>query len=271
MRAWAAAAILSAAAPAAPPPAAEITVQAREHDMVRSFVQQMANPTPDGQLARWQDGLCSGVIGIAADQAEVLNGHIGSVAAIAGIALQPAGCQPDLLILFTDQPATIAQGIAQRFPITLRREGEFALKRFVRTTRPVRWISKTSVASGGGGDLTTGYAGDPDTAFASASRIQTTVRTTLAFMLVVVDARQVGHHSVGELGDYLGMIALVRPALDARPPRQSVMAMFDDDAIRGLTEIDRRYLASLYRARADRDASAQKSTIRALMTAPPKP
>ena len=84
-------------------------------------------------------------------------------------------------------------------------------------------------------------------------------------MVVIVDAAQVGDFSLGELSDYVAMVALGNPPLDGDFPTTSVLSMFDGQRGPGssfqITSRDRSYLAGLYRSRTDASAQEQRGSI----------
>jgi len=93
----------------------DIVVSASQPAAIATFVQKMLDPGKSDQLPRWDRSLCSGVAGLQSDQAEQLNGRIGQIAQIARLRLDPAGCLPNTLIVFTTEAASVAASVARRY------------------------------------------------------------------------------------------------------------------------------------------------------------
>jgi hypothetical protein len=85
-------------------------------------------------------------------------------------------------------------------------------------------------------------------------------------MIVIIDARKVEGRTLGEISDYVGLVALSNPPLDKGPRPNSILGMFDEPRTIGapaaaLTDFDRTFLAGLYRAPIDMGANAQRIAI----------
>ena len=261
---------LAATAPApapaaAAPPSDDIVVEARQLGAVRDFVERLADAGRTGQLARWEDGVCAEVVGLEPDQARFVEGRIADAAKLARLPPVHSGCRPTALVVVSNDAAALAKGFAARYPNTLKVDGRSRLVHFVGSARPVRWISQSDVLPGDGGPLVK-QPGQVDTGRLSNSRLVGPTRAVLSAMLVIVDGTQLGAVKLGPLGDYLAMVVLTQPRLDALPPSHSVMSLFEPDGEQdGLTDSDRSYLAALYKSPRDRDAAAQRGAIRNAM------
>lgn len=235
---------------------------------MRDFVRSLADPAQrTGQLARWRDAICPGIVGLRADQAEAVNGRIGEIARAVGLHPREQGCQPSALIIFSQEAEALARSYRSRLPITLSENGRWRLEQFASSDRPVRWISRVTEAAYDGTAINLKFGR------LAGSRIQASTRTYLSAMLVIVDARQLQAVTLTRLGDYLAVVVLAQPKLGSKPPSQSILSMFDraDREPPGLTDYDRRYLASLYKASLDRSGSSQASSIRSMMARGPAP
>lgn len=242
---------ISLAAQAPVPPDSEIVVRARQEQAIRAFVTSVAEAGRSGQLGRWNMEICPEVIGVAPAQAEFMAQRIGEVAAPLELRRRASGCQTTMLIVVTDDAAGLATHFARLFPVTLRTDGQAKLNLFAHTSRPVRWISVT--------DLCAARCILPN------SRILRATHPEFQAMLIIVDARQIGSFSLGELSDYVAMVALANPRPSATRELASVLSMFDRprpaDGPFALTQTDRAFLAGLYRMNPYQSAQSQRESI----------
>jgi hypothetical protein len=259
------AALFSAAAPAQDPaPTEDVIVTARERTVVEQFLQDVADPTRTGQVPVWEQKICPAVIGMEDSKAAVLAERIGQVAALVDLQAKP-GCRTNTLVIVSGEAKALSEGIARRFAVRLRTEGRSRVTKFGASDRPVRWISQTDIGTGDGSPLI-GGPNEPRVGRMSGSRLKASTRTMIHTMLIVVDVNQVVGTSLGALGDYLGMVAVARPAPERHAPSASILSMFDrPDAPRAVTDHDRAYLTALYHAPMGATGQIQRSTMRARM------
>lgn len=243
---------LATAQPSPVPPTAqpdpEIVIRARQEQAIRAFVASVAEAGRSGQLARWNMEICPEVVGIDESQAGFMALRIAEIAAPLELRARSSGCRSTMLIVVTNDAAGLATHFARLFPVTLRTDGQAKLNLFAHTSRPVRWISVTDL---GGGVL-------PN------SRITRATDPHLQAMLVIVDGRQMGGFSLGELSDYVAMVALANPRPGARD-QASILSMFDRprpaDGPFALTQTDRAFLGGLYRMNPFQSAQSQRESI----------
>lgn len=169
--------VLSASAQAPVDDPQEIVVHAqRNPEEVRSFVHSVAAITPVGQLARWNNEICPGVIGANWRQARHIIDQIAIRALAVGLRVGRTGCEANLTIMVTDDADNLAQSIYRQRRISLLNVngieaatlGEAALENFVNTSRPIRWWYVSARTSDDGHVLTDRRA-DPLNARASAA------------------------------------------------------------------------------------------------------
>lgn len=259
--------VAGAQTPSSKPSAeAPIVIQGRLKQAIGAFVQRFTESGPTDQIAHWKDQICPEVLGIDPAQAAFMEDRIDRLART--VRLRPGGsnCLAPLAIVITPSPKALVAEMLRAYPMTLRADGWDRMKRFVESTRPVRWISVTNEC---------GYG------CAMGSRIRRETAPSLAAMLIIVDATQLKDVSVSALSDYVAMVALTNPndRPDAYP--NSVLALFDGRAVPGaelaLTDFDRTFLATLYHEPVDRSAAQQREMLKAQMgralrtaSAPPK-
>lgn len=261
-----AAAAVAASSPSAP--ASDIVIKGNSQDTITTFVQDMTDTNRTDQIARWQNVICPGIVDLDNDQAEFLNARIGNTASMVGLKPAKPGCHPNILVIFTQDAKKLATGYAKLFPNALSGDGRNRLQQFSASDRPIRWISQTDLLAYDGSPFTPGSPGQVPTGRLANSRITPSTRAIMSLMLIIVDANRLEHVALGPLGDYLAMVALGHPRLDAPTHPQSILSMFDAAPTEhpGLTDYDRSYLTGLYAASGEQSGKAQASTIRHSMS-----
>ncbi|MDP8916598.1 MAG: hypothetical protein M3M95_05260 [Pseudomonadota bacterium] len=250
-----------------------------------NFVREHAAPTRRGRLARWDQGICPGVIGLSEKHGVFLTERIATEARALGLSVGAAGCRPDILILMTSRPDTAAREFRAKYGPFLahldRREdlesggGGQKLEDFLNTSRPVRWwhVAKLEAADGRPlGGMRIGP--DPTVVIpvitgTSSSRLGSLLREDLSRAVIIVDTNQLKGVTYEALGSYLSMVALAQLNPEAEPGGvPSILSLFKDrDAgvapPETLTAWDRAYLKGLYEAPANtRNLHAQRGAIR---------
>jgi hypothetical protein len=132
----------------------------------------------------------------------------------------------------------------------------------------VRWWHVSAPVDSESGELATRLPGRdaPQIAVSRASRIRTDIRDDLFKAIIVVDISKVDSISLPQLADYCTLIALaqVDPKADVAS-FETILNVFIDPAITGLTGWDRDYLAALYGIEQNRLGSARGGEIVDLM------
>lgn len=232
-----------------------IVVEGRLKQAISDFVQRLTQSGPTDQIAHWKDEVCPLVLGIDPSEAQFMEQKIDELARTVRLRAGASSCLTTMAVVITPAPKAFIDDLLRDYPMTLRTDGWDRLKRFIESSRPVRWISATDECG-----YSCGLAG---------SRIRRSTRPSLGAMIVIVDAGQLKGVNLGELSDYVALVALSNP--DDRPISHpnSMLGLFDDprgpDASIELTDFDRSFLAALYRAPLDRSANAQRSMMKNYM------
>ncbi|MEO8455088.1 MAG: hypothetical protein ABI454_08000 [Sphingomicrobium sp.] len=201
------------------------------------------------------------MIGIDPAQAEFMTRRIAEIAKTVHLRTGRSTCATMLTIVFTPDAATLADVAAADFPSD-NWKVRALLKEFVKSTRPVRWISLSDEC---GGDHAPAGGGCP----LPNTRLVKATSPTLHAMLIIVDAGKISGFSIGQMSNYLGLVALSNPPLANDAPPNSILALFDrptggfSDL---LTDYDYSFLAGLYGIRLNLDAASQRASIASRMT-----
>lgn len=268
----------------------EVVVTARrvrqeQQKAVSQFVNELSAPTQRGRLARWEQGICPGIVGLPRKQATYLADRIAGEAQAVGLRVGSPGCRPNILVLFAADASATAVELRARHPSyfapVVRRDrleagqGHEALQAFTVSGRPVRFWHVSRLASADGRPVGW-FAGAPAVETTVSSRLASNWRNDLARVLLIVDAKQMKGVSYEQLASYLAMASLAQLDPDAAPTRlPSIIHVFADrDAGRTppetLTEWDRAYLQGLYRApAAAKNIGSQRGAIARTMRRAP--
>lgn len=251
-----------------------VVVTAAPRATISEFVRSIAEPVKrGGKLARWNRTVCPATLGLQREYAQYMNDRLAAVAMDAGLKVGKPGCRPDILVIVSADTETLLAEMAEDHKdfFAVRRwsyertnsGGSQTFESFIQTDRPVRWwhVSETVPADG------RGFADDDKTVRVEATRTRSTMREDLAFVIVVVDARQAQGIGYTALADYVAMASLAQLNPNVNPSQvPSILNLFErkgtPEAPEALTDWDRAYLKGLYGARADSpDARSQRSRI----------
>jgi len=270
----------AAQAPASPPATVAMT-PAEVRQQAYQFAQVFsATSAKLDQLARWTKPVCVSVQGLQADAAARVTGRVEEVARSVGVGAQPAGCKPNMQIVFTAKPQALLDKVALEHEHLLGYWHRRDRDRLKTVTRPVQawYVTGTRGETGnsagmmfGGMDRTwtnTGAAGrqpesfqidDEDnvgpgpTGCAGEPRFTGCLASEFQNVLVVVDADRVQDLNPGLIADYVAMLAMAQPrSPDACNGLPSVIELFAKGcpaaaARNGLTRADVAYLTALYK------------------------
>lgn len=228
----------------------EIVVHAqRDPEQVRQYVHQVSAAMSVGQLARWNQDVCPGVVGANWQQAQVIIDQVARRAMALGLNVGRQGCSANLTIIVSADAENVVQSIYQHRRVTLINPnnvdgatlGDAALQDFVNTQRPVRWwhisakttddghvltdrraesINNTSAAAiGGTSDAT---AQDPSShgvgegmsgmqgVRSNGSRLARATRHDFNSVLVVVDTNRLNGAPLSAVADYIAFVSLAQ-------------------------------------------------------------
>jgi hypothetical protein len=235
----------------------------------QDFVGEVSAPAGRRGLARWNTPICVGVVNLREDVAQYLADRVSTVGGDLGLEVSSPGCRPNILIVADDDAQSFARDVVGE-----RRQAFYtgasgtngsknALQQFMTRDAPIRWWHVSAPIDSESGLLATRRPGDVEGAAAgtgsviayapkidvfSASRLRTQIRDDLTRVIIVMDMDEIAGFDVGQLGDYLSMIALAQIDPDAEVGQfETILNLFDDPSEeRGLTSWDLAYLEGLY-------------------------
>lgn len=256
----------------------DVTVTGRPlESLIRDFVNEVAAPNRNRGIARWNRTLCVGVANLRREPAQYIVDRVSTVAEDLGIEPGEPGCTPNVIVVASDDPDTLAAQLvgerqrAFRMGGTGMDRGGVALNAFVESDAPVRWWQvsmPTDSETGARAVRIPGECRDPcETALDyapiistfAASRLTSQIVDYIFRTIVILDVDQVSRVSGQQLADYVAMVTLAQIDPEADTSRYaSILNVFDDpDAAAGLTDWDQAYLTGLY------DAERTRKNLRA--------
>ena len=244
----AAVAFLAAAQPAicANPPLS-VTIQANKeqalrhevHDFVASVVVQ---PIAKESLLRWNKPVCPLVVGLPRDWGELILARISQAARDAHAPLAGEHCEPNLFVVVSPQPDQVLKQWMANKPKVNTAHGLEPLNQFLHSTRPIRvWYNSEPGCEGGvsqpgsagklnalglpyGALSNSVGAGSPGGGMGPSfcdNRVDTHLTygdiRSISYAIVVADSNKLheNHVTLGQLGDYAGLVGLANVQPDA--------------------------------------------------------
>jgi hypothetical protein len=201
-----------------------ITVEAqRKHDQLQHEVQEFVDSAllhnGDESNAKWVIPICPLVAGLSKDQGEFLLTGISSIANTAGARLASGNCDPNLLVVVTNEPDRLLAGWNKHNPsMFAKKEGMGEFKRFLKSPRPVRVWYNAEFLSGFFRDplsaMSLGSAVVPENHHARDTRLEFGSVRAIITAVVIVDRNQLANVNFGQLSDYVSLLALAEINLD---------------------------------------------------------
>lgn len=265
--------------PAVPDDADKVTITGVQPERMRDYVRQLMEPGNLGQLARWEDEVCPGVVGLKLDAAQAMLDRIAARAGSVGLKVGEPGCDANVLIVVTDDaqkltPTFVQQnkklfGAAFEGGNTL---GASALTEFSTKAKPVRWwhVAQTvtdrgkvmgdSVATSTGSGLT----GVQVARVNNASRLKASTHQEFNRIIAIVDTSKTNEVSFSAVADYIALVALTQVQADVDAAGyDSILNVFEgpvgsDEPLQGWTAWDSAFVNGLYAVRQDYVSSQQQ-------------
>jgi hypothetical protein len=248
--------------PAAPAPAAsggngEIIVQrGRPQDVSRADAhrQALAITAPfdylESPLARFEDRLCPGIVGLQTEFAMMMIDRIRDNANQLGIRLHDDGCSANFIVQFSPDSQATMQGLVDRHPAIFQflppdERADMLAPGPVHVYTSIELRTRDGMPTTRVRDMTRPPTSQQQMAH---SRIYTAMRRDITSVTIVIDSDEVGGMSVGQLADYVTMrgLAQTRPADNLA--MGSILSLFHPTGPypEELTDFDRAYLRALY-------------------------
>lgn len=225
-----------------------------------------ADGIDDRPLARFEDRLCPGVIGMQADYAAAVVTRIRENAQRLGLRVAPEGdCKANMIVAFLGDGQDYLQRLSRERGWMFESMDETEKRALLATTGPTRaWITTETRTRDG---LWIGRRENlmdlPQAAMWSAhSKIYTPTREDITAAMVLIDRDAIEGRSITQLADYATLRGLAEYVPQSADGVASIQQLFDNGgAPEGLTEFDLSYLERLYSAMPNVPASARLEAL----------
>lgn len=235
----------------------EIIVQhGRPADVTRGEVLRQArdiSPSSDHfevPLARFEDRLCPGILGLQVDAAMAMIDRIRYNALQLGVRIQDDGCTPNLLVVFSPDSQASMQDMMDNSRLVFSYVSEPEKRRMlapgpVHVFNQIEPRTRDGMPIGQTRDLT---APPVSTQAMAHSHIYTTIRRDIVGATIIFDRDEIGGTSLGQLADYVTMRALAQTQPPTNSAMDSILNLFHPIGPypERLTDFDRAYLRALY-------------------------
>lgn len=239
--------------------------------IIAPFVEQHAAPSrKTGLLVRIpHTGVCPVTLGLPAVYGDFVDARIREVAAKVGAGVEPKGCQPNVEVLFTDDPQGVVNALSHRTNggiLGVHFWHETA--QIVHVTRPIQawWVTGVVNDTTGTGAHSVDPAGvqdshtrhpriddayGPGMFTGTGTHVPPRNSGQIVNALIVVDTSKLAGHPIGPVADYAAALALSQArSLDHCGKLPSILDLFAGDCPdakpKALTESDFSFLRALY-------------------------
>lgn len=267
-----------------------------------AFVTAIAAPPRGRKLAVWGRDICVGAIGMAPEPATVMVDRVLDWASTVGIRTRQPGCDPNVLIVSSDDANRTARDLVRARPrdfdsgASSSDRGGAALRRFQNSDRLVRWWHVSIPVDADTGHSLVRQRGQlPYVApvvitkpsdlgdfgqIVSGSRLYDDSLDHMQSVVIIVDADALERADFNQLTDYVAMVALSQIDPDATPAAPSILNLFNPAMPQeaAMTVWDRAFLEALYGTSqrnvpgaADNDVIAHALARRVVRDAAPPP
>jgi hypothetical protein len=260
-----------------------VTPNAIAHDFVKSF----AAPTAlRDAIARWQTAICPDFEGLAPQYVAVMQARFRTIAGEASAPLKDKGCRPNLSVVFTPRPqayldaihaknvdvlgyhgtktishpiqAWYVTGIRDNRGQVFRDEDTNLVLDYPPCAGPCAFAASTNTAAFSNGG---GWRDHPD------------LSSDLLYVTVIIDTQKTATYRVGEIADYIAVIALSRTEdyddCQLMPSITNLLSSNCDDKLKPdvITASDIAYLKGVYKMDAGAKLQIQQDQIAGEMVA----
>jgi len=208
----------------------------------------------DMPLARFEDALCPGIVGVQQDSAETMVGLIRQNAGELGLPLaDPATCEPNLLVVVMDDSESYLKDLRKRRPYLFGWLGKAELQALFDTPGPAHTWTQVVTSSRDGHPVYQSQSLTDlpwTTMMAAHSLIYVPVRRDIASAMVLIEKKAVQGLSVAQVADYATMRGLSGDQAERlQAPGNTILGLFAAGAEAkppGLTRSDKIFLKTLY-------------------------
>lgn len=203
-------------------------------------------------LARFEDPICPGVVGLKLDAAQEMVGRIRSTAAEFGRRLAAEdNCEANLVVAFVDDGLAFAREMKRKNGWLFAELSQSDRETILNASGPARALLRVRARTRDGMPIPRreNMVDLPQTEqWMAHSKIYTATRNDILYSLVLIDRAATRGMTIAQLADYALYRSITRTLPQTPDTRaDSILSLFDGgDRPAGLTEFDRVYLSELY-------------------------
>ena len=219
-------------------------------------------------LARFEDALCPGVVGLRQEAAEAMVGRLRANAEMLGLRMAENGdCEANLIVAFVADGQAFLSNLEDRSSYVfaeMSREERVAL---MAEPGPARAMLRVRTRSRDGMPISRreNLTDLPQaTMWMAHSKIYSATRNDILSALVLFDRDEIRGLNLDQLADYATFRALAHQLPEPEAIAEgSILTLFSGGSARpeGLTEFDRAYLSQLYTGMANLPAPAKLADL----------
>lgn len=235
------------------------------------FVASISAPPVGRKLATWRGRICVGAAGMAAEPANFMVNRVLDWGHSLGVRTGAAGCDPNILIVATDDGDRTARELVEARPRDFDSgtyqsdQGARALHAFQSSGDLVRWWAVSLPIDQNTGNPIVRMPGEPPYStpingtrrpsdlgaygqIQMASRLYDDSVDVLQSVVIIIDEDALSRVNFQQLSDYVAMVALAQIDPQTQPNLPSILNLFSRTMAQeeGLSRWDRAYLEALY-------------------------
>jgi len=224
----------------------------------------------ESPLARFEDRLCPGIVGLEPDFAALMIDRVRTNAALLDIRLMPDGCDANFIIAFVDDGEAMLRRMMEESPQYFQYLDSGEKHEILQPGPAHVWANVEPRTLTGMPIAQVRNLVNPPRMHihAAHSRIYTPNRNDITSVMITFDTDAVRGLNLGQLADYATMRGLAQTRPSGDMAIDSILSLFahpPDDPNwappQRLTEFDRAYLRSLYAGPANLPASRKMSNV----------
>jgi hypothetical protein len=259
-----------------------VIAQGESEKRAQAFVDQIRPKGWTGTargIPRWNSKICTSVIGPPAAQGQIIADHIARQALALGLKSGKPGCDTNILVIATDDPAKVLLKLVEKnralFGFTgdsnIDTDGSISLSEFIKGTAPARWRQVIEISGADGLPLDADSRVNPLKKYAldkmplnrtEATRLRSTTRRELSRVVIAADAKQTAGRQLGAVADHLALVALAEVDASAEVSEPtSILNLFGAAGAKltSLSSWDRAFLCALYETKPDLTSSKMQN------------
>ena len=219
-------------------------------------------------LARFEDPLCPGVVGLRQEAAESMVGRLRANAELLGLRMAENGdCEANFVVAFVNDGKVFLSQLEDRNSYIFAEMSRGERVALLSDSGPARAVLRVRARSRDGMPISRreNLTDLPQTTMWMAhSKIYAATRNDIISAMILFDRDAIRGMSLTQLADYATFRALTHQTPDpAAVGAASILTLFEGGEARpeGLTEFDRAYLAQLYAGLANLPAPAKLADL----------